>query len=161
VSGPPEAEPSDVEAPGSEASSGRTAETRLRVRSYELDSFDHVNHAVFLNWFEQARFEALEQGGLPVDVLSSMGLAVVVVRIEVDYRAEARLGDRVVVRTRVGDVRKTSMTLQQEAVRVEADDAAGAADGTLLAEARVTAVWLREGKPVRVPGDVREALGVD
>ena len=31
---------------------------------------------------------------------------------------------------------------------------------TLLAEARVVAVWLREGKPVRVPEEVREALGI-
>lgn len=150
----------------------KTAETRLRVRSYELDSFDHVNHAVFLNWFEQARFEALEQGGLPLDVLGSMGLAVVVVRVEVDYRAEARLGDRVLVRTRVGEVRKTSMTLEQEAVRVEenagadrvgdhgreGDEREEEPGETLLAEARVVAVWLRGGKPVRVPDEVRRAL---
>ncbi len=27
-------------------------ESRFRVRSYELDGFAHLNHAVFLNWFE-------------------------------------------------------------------------------------------------------------
>ena len=40
-------------------------ESRFRVRSYELDGFQHLNHTVFLSWFEQARFDAFEQGGFP------------------------------------------------------------------------------------------------
>ena len=39
------------------------AETDITVRSPELDSFGHVNHAVFLNYFEHARFLALEEAG--------------------------------------------------------------------------------------------------
>ena len=48
----------------SEAASSRTFESRFTARSYELDSFGHVNHGVFFNWFEQARFEAFEASGL-------------------------------------------------------------------------------------------------
>ncbi|MSR36396.1 MAG: hypothetical protein EXR95_07100 [Gemmatimonadetes bacterium] len=38
------------------ANQAHVFESRFKVRSYELDGFAHMNHAVFLNWFEQARF---------------------------------------------------------------------------------------------------------
>ena len=61
------------------------SETRIGVRTSELDSFGHVNHAVYLNYFEHARFEALKRAGFPWDLLGERGWAIFVVRIEVDY----------------------------------------------------------------------------
>ena len=43
----------------------RTFEDTIRVRSYELDALGHVNHAVYLNYLEQARYDAMEAGGFP------------------------------------------------------------------------------------------------
>ena len=138
-------------------------ETSVEVRSYELDSFGHANHAVFLNWFEHARFRALEAGGYDMGGLAERGWAVVVVRAEVDYRREARLDDRIVVRTGVGEVRRSSMVLEQQAVRVGGKPGAPSDDGgeELLAEARIVAVWLEGGRPRRVPDEVLEALGAE
>ncbi|NIP79253.1 MAG: thioesterase, partial [Gemmatimonadetes bacterium] len=31
----------------------------VQARSYELDGFGHVNYAVYLNYFEYARYRAL------------------------------------------------------------------------------------------------------
>lgn len=130
------------------------AETAITVRSSELDSFGHVNHAVFLNYFEHARFEALEAAGFTWSVLEERGWGIYVVRIEVDYLAEARRGDQLLVRTRAESFRRTSMVLAQRMVRA---DAAGTE--TTVAEARVTAVWIGpDRKPMRVPEDVREGL---
>lgn len=133
-------------------------EVELQARSYELDRFDHVNHAVFLNWLEHARFEAFARAGISLDGLTDRGLAIVVVRVEIDYEHEVRLADRIVVRTRAIGARKTSMTLSQEIV--VAPEGNGAGDGPVAARARVVIVWLREGRPVRIPPDVREAFGV-
>ena len=36
---------------------------RLAVRTSELDSFGHVNHAVHLSYLEHARFHALKEAG--------------------------------------------------------------------------------------------------
>ena len=44
--------------PASEGAS--IAETVIDVRRPELDSFGHVNHAVFLTYLEHARFEAMK-----------------------------------------------------------------------------------------------------
>jgi acyl-CoA thioester hydrolase len=78
---------------------------------------------------------------------------VYVVRIEVDYLAEARLGDRLTVRTWVARYRRTSMTLGQAVVR---DDD----PSIVVVRALVTAVWVgSDRRPMRLPEEVRSALG--
>ena len=136
------------------SASGQTpvAETVIQVRSPELDSFGHVNHAVFLNYLEHARYLALQEAGFDWTSLDELGHQIFVVRIEVDYLAQATRGDRLVVRTWADSFRRTSMVLVQEIVQEEEPD-------TRVAEARVTAVWIGpEGKPMRVPEHVREGL---
>ena len=128
-------------------------ETRIRARSYELDSFGHVNHAVFLNYFEHARFQALKRGGLPMGEIEEEGWAIHVVRVEVDYRREVRQGDELLIRTRVERFRRSSMVIGQVAAFADDPD-------QVAAEARVVAVWIgRNGRPARVPERARRALG--
>ena len=128
------------------------SETTVVVRSSELDSFGHVNHAVFLEYLEHARFEALQRAGFTWSTLEERGWAIYVVRIEVDYVTEARRGDELLVRTRADSFRRTSMVLAQEIRR--ADD-----QEVVVTRARVTAVWIGpDGKPMRVPAEVRAGL---
>ncbi len=127
---------------------------RLRARSYELDSFAHVNHAVYLNYFEHARFAALTDGGFPPTRLAERGEGVHVVRIEVDFRRELRLGEEVEIRTRAVDAGASSMTIGQRMVAPDDRE-------VLYAEARVVVVWVGpDGRPMRVPQDVRDAFGL-
>jgi YbgC/YbaW family acyl-CoA thioester hydrolase len=125
----------------------------VEVRSYELDSFGHANHAVYLNWLEYARFEALRRAGFPYHDIVARGWGIYVVRIEVDYLREARLGERLLVRTWADGYRRTSMVLAQQIV-LEADPAHE------VVRARVTAVWVgADRRPLRVPEEIRHALG--
>lgn len=127
----------------------------VEVRSYELDSFGHANHAVFLNYLEFARFEALRNAGHPYQDILARGWGIYVVRVEVDYLKEARLGDRLAILTWAAGYKRTSMVLQQKVVRV--DD-----PSQEVARGRVTAVWMGEDRrPMRVPEDLRRALGGD
>jgi YbgC/YbaW family acyl-CoA thioester hydrolase len=129
-------------------------ETEIVVRGYELDSFGHVNHAVFLNYFEHGRFDALRRGGLSRAEMERRRWGVYVVRVEIDYLAEARQDDRLVVRTRAEGFKRTSMVLAQEMVRPSGERE------EVLARARVHAVWVgADRRPMRVPAEVRAALG--
>ncbi len=56
-----------------------------RVQRYELDGAGHVNNAVYLNWFEQAMFDAMARAGWPVVRLAEHGIGMVQVAHEVDY----------------------------------------------------------------------------
>ena len=125
----------------------------VEVRSYELDSFGHANHAVFLNCLEYGRFAALERAGFPYHAIIARGWGIYVVRLEVDYLREARLGERLLVRTWADGYRRTSMVLAQQIV-LEDDPAVE------VARARVTAVWVgSDRRPLRVPGEIRHVLG--
>lgn len=133
------------------------AETRIAVRTSELDSFGHVNHAVYLNYYEHARFGALKEAGFSWDVLDARGWAIFVVRIEVDYLAELKREDEVVIRTHADDFRRTSMVLAQEMIRL--GDGTPNRPDVVASRARVTAVWIGPGKkPIRVPEEVRAGL---
>ncbi|HLY87044.1 MAG TPA: thioesterase family protein [Gaiellaceae bacterium] len=70
-----------------------THEKAIEVRWRDLDAFNHVNHAVFLTYLEEARDEWL---GL---VLADPALVwgYVIARVEIDYRRELTLEDDVVV----------------------------------------------------------------
>ena len=121
------------------------SETMIGVRMPELDSFGHVNHAVFLNYLEHARFKALREAGFSWDVLAERHWSIFVVRIEVDYMAEATRGDKLLIRTWADSFRRTSMVLAQEIVR--AND-----PHTVVTSSRVTAVWIGPNrKPMRLP----------
>lgn len=135
---------------------------RIQVRSYELDALGHVNHAVYLNYLEHARFCALEAAGISPGHMAREGWGVHVVRIEVDYRAECRMGDELVILTRVTGLRNSSMTIQQTLERRPRDDgrtpSSGEA-GVTAVEAHIVAVWVGpDGRPMRIPSLVRSAL---
>lgn len=139
----------------------------FRVRSYEMDALGHVNHAVYLNYLEQARFEALEAAGIPFERLVQEGWGIHVVRIEVEYRAECRMGDELQVLTRAEELRNSSMTITQILTRVGRKGDGRKADetnesnftGVPAVQARVVAVWIGpDGRPTRIPEFVRTAL---
>jgi acyl-CoA thioester hydrolase len=70
----------------------------LTVRGYELDSYGHVNNAVYLNYFEQARWEIFRQLDL-TDYFGQNSLFMVVTEMQVRFSREAKLFDELVIRT--------------------------------------------------------------
>jgi acyl-CoA thioester hydrolase len=90
------------------------------VRWRDVDGLNHVNHAVFLTYLEEARdaFYARIMASDPIYV---------VVRLEVDFRAEVRYPDRrVTVRVEVVQLGTTSLTTRETIVTPSGDVAADA-----------------------------------
>ena len=72
----------------------------FNARGYELDSYGHVNHAVYLNYLEQARWELFLQAGL-IGQLKELGLLVVVIEVQVRYHREINQFDEMEILTEV------------------------------------------------------------
>jgi acyl-CoA thioester hydrolase len=107
----------------------------VTVRWRDMDALDHVNHAVFLTYLEEGR-DAFYTATLGRDPLY------VVVRIEIDLRAEIGRGQReVTVRIEVERLGTTSLTTRETILT---------ASGEVAAQARVVTVrWdAEEHKPV-------------
>ena len=66
---------------------------RFAARSYEMDSYRHLNNGVYLGWFEQARLEYLQSLGFSYDGFADREQWIVVARTEVDFRVPLHLGD--------------------------------------------------------------------
>lgn len=72
----------------------RTAITRLTVRGYELDSFGHVNNAVYLHYSETAIWQFFRNSQL-MDATLGAGLFPVVIESSQRYLRELKLFDEV------------------------------------------------------------------
>jgi YbgC/YbaW family acyl-CoA thioester hydrolase len=70
--------------------------SNITVRGYELDSNGHVNNAVYLQYYELARWEMMKDLGF-LDQLKGSGLTVVVVESLVRYMRELCMFDELVV----------------------------------------------------------------
>ena len=68
----------------------------LTARGYELDSYGHVNNAVYLQYYEHARWEMMKNLGF-LDPLKETGISVVVVESLVRYMRETNMFDDLVI----------------------------------------------------------------
>ena len=68
------------------------------VRGYELDSYGHVNNAVYLNYLEQARWDIIEQLGL-LKYFKETGNFLVVVENKIKYIHELNIFNKVYIET--------------------------------------------------------------
>lgn len=123
--------------------------TELDVRFSELDPYGHVNHAVYLNYFEMGRIDALRAAGFSLAWLQEEGFHLLVVDVGVAFRAPAMLDDRLTVRSALSELRSASARWEQRILRGDEE----------LASATVrTAITDRRGRPCRAPRGLREAL---
>ncbi len=75
-------------------------ESQITVRGNELDSYGHVNHAVYLHYMEQARWEIIRDIGW-LYRFHIEGKKLVVIKVEVRYVREILLFDNILIQTKV------------------------------------------------------------
>jgi len=66
-----------------------------RVQTYELDPMGRVHHAVFLNWIEQAYYDAIRSAGHPLEQLRAGDWAVFQGGHDIEYFAPAGDNDAI------------------------------------------------------------------
>lgn len=72
----------------------------FKVRGYELDSFGHVNNAVYVSYLEQARWEILSQTGW-LGWFADNGRFLVVTETNIRYARELRNFDQCHIETKI------------------------------------------------------------
>lgn len=125
-------------------------ELELSVRDYELDTQGVVNNAVFQNYLEHARHEYLKTIGLNFNALHEAGTDPVVHKIELEYKRPLTGDDRFVVCTRTEQEGNVRFVFYQDIYKLP--------DNELALKGKVTAVFMKNGRPIRPPKEVGEAL---
>src|SRR6476659_8470960 len=117
----------------------------LSIYFEDTDAYGIVDYGNYLKFMERARSDMIRALGVDQAAeLARSGSAYAVVEVAIKYRRPARLGDDLLVVSKVDQVRASSVDIQQRVMR-----------GTeLLTDARVTAAFLDgQGRPRRQPKD--------
>jgi acyl-CoA thioester hydrolase len=69
------------------------------IRETHLDLFGHVNNAVYLELFEEARWDIVSPRGFSVETIQATGHGPVVLEIKIKFIRELRVREKIVIRT--------------------------------------------------------------
>ena len=133
------------------AADGHTFVALHRVRSYELDSFGHVNNAVFLNYLEYARGEFLLQRGLSFADFDRWNAMPFVIKVELTFKSPAKVHDLLEIRGSIPQWRRTSFVIHYQVFNRSTNKVSAVAD---MAFAFVN----KEEKLVPIPQEFLKAL---
>jgi YbgC/YbaW family acyl-CoA thioester hydrolase len=118
---------------------------KTNVKGYELDSYGHLNNAVYLNYTEQARWEILNKKKL-LHLFFSRGLLLVVTETNIRYKRELKLFDEIEIET----------TIKFEApYLIFYHDIKNTISGYSAAKAKVKTLLINAG---RIPQDIPDEL---
>ncbi len=122
----------------------------LRVYYEDTDLAGIVYYANYLKFIERGRSEWVRDCGVDqVQLKADLGLVFVVRRVEADYLSPAKFDDPLTVETSLQKLMGASMIVDQTVRR----------DTQVLFRARVTlAVLQPDGRPVRLPADIRRKI---
>ncbi len=88
----------------------------IAVRGFHCDGYGHVNNARYLEFLEEARWDALTK----TDILASfeqLGLQFFIVNIDISFRKPIGAGDLINVQTSVKEFGRMSITFLQIIVK--------------------------------------------
>ncbi len=116
---------------------------KLTVRSHELDSYNHVNNAIYLQYLEYGRMEYLRAIGFDYEGFFAAGCFLYITHIDIRYRASARMYDELSIEVEPIKLGKLSGTFHQIITNQK---------GEVCAEAEVSWGCVgTSGKPTKIP----------
>jgi len=123
----------------------------LTVVPAEIDSYQHVNNAVYVTWLDRAAWAHSAELGIPIERCLQMDRGMAVLRTEIAYLRPALLEDRVVVATWLIGSGGRLRVRRRFQVRRELD-------GVTLARAEIdyVCIELSSGRPARWPSEFRD-----
>jgi thioesterase-3 len=103
----------------------------IKVMPKHIDSLGHVNNAVYVKYFERGRIAFYKQLGVPLERTNPPHLGTAVVNLNVNFRDECVVGDRLHLHTQGHSRGNRSFVLLQHLTRP---------DGSAVADCIVTSV---------------------
>jgi len=121
----------------------------MEVRFRDLDALGHVNNAVYLTYMESARIAYWLQVTGRTDL---HGMDMILARAEVDFRAPLQYRDRIEVGVRCASMKRSSLVLEHEIVRMP--------DPLVVAMARKVLVHYdyAAGRSTPLPPELRQRI---
>lgn len=85
----------------------------LTIRENHLDTFGHVNNAVYLQIFEEARWELITQNGYDLQKIKETGMGPTLLEVNIKFMRELKLRTPILVKTQLVKYEGKIMVLKQ------------------------------------------------
>jgi thioesterase III len=89
------------------------------VKESMLDVMGHLNHALYLTIFEEARWDICAAQGMTIEKMQERGIGLVIIEAHIQYRKEVRARDQLVIRTRFTDVERKIWRVEQHMEKID------------------------------------------
>ena len=103
--------------------------TEIKVRGYHINFYGHVNNARYLEFLEEARWEACAKR-IDLKAMSQEGQAFTVVNVNINFRRPAVMEDTLIIESEVTQFRRRSALFHQ-VIKIKGTD-------TVVVDADVT-----------------------
>ncbi|WP_103559335.1 YbgC/FadM family acyl-CoA thioesterase [Campylobacter concisus] len=123
---------------------------KIRIYYEDTDAGGIVYHTNYIKFCERARSEAFFQAGLNFTKESGY---FVVSSLEAKFIASAVLGDEVFVRTKILELKKASLVLEQEIYKFDDKNTE-----KLLFRATITLAFMKEEKLAKINDEIKKFL---
>ena len=123
---------------------------KIRIYYEDTDAGGIVYHTNYIKFCERARSEAFFKAGLNFTKESGY---FVVSSLEAKFIASAVLGDEVFVRTKILELKKASLVLEQEIYKFDDKNAE-----KLLFKATITLAFMKEERLAKINDEIRKFL---
>jgi YbgC/YbaW family acyl-CoA thioester hydrolase len=98
-------------------SKSRIHEYPLTILESHLDTFGHVNNAVYLQLFEQSRWEIITDGGYGLKEVHLLQVGPTVLDIHMQFKRELKLREKVTIRSWITSTSRKTMTMRQVMIK--------------------------------------------
>lgn len=111
-------------------------ENIVKIYYQDTDCYGIVWHGAYIKWFEIGRVEYSRMLGIDFDTLDQMDILLPVVELNCRYKSPARLMDEIVISTRLGELKKLSITFDHEIRNKHSDALILSANSTIVATSK-------------------------
>jgi acyl-CoA thioester hydrolase len=101
-------------------------EKTILVSEAHLDSFGHLNHARYLELFEQARWDLITERGFGIDVIREKNMGPTILGVEVKFLRELAPREPIVIRSELLSYEKKIGKMRQVMVKANGEAACDA-----------------------------------
>jgi acyl-CoA thioester hydrolase/thioesterase-3 len=132
-----------------------TFETELTVRPDDIDMNNHVHFSRYLDYVLAARYDQMGRCyKMSMNEFIALGLGWVVKSCSIEYKRPLMLGEKMLVRTSIADVKTTEARVRFEILKKDS--------GKISAEGYFdyTLVNLKTGRAEKIPPDVIEKYSI-
>jgi len=128
--------------------------THEEVMFFDTDCGAVVHNLAYLRMIETCRTRLAALMGMDLRAMSETRLFPVLTHTEIDYKRPAKLGDKLVIHGKLGELSRARFWCEFVMTREEAPDVA-----LVTARQSLALVQMPEGKPIRLPAEWLQMWG--